>query len=175
MSQRDKFPEFFENAKYIEVELKEGEMLFIPKLWWHHVRTLENSIALNFWFQHLGSEKLKLTKYVSFCDSLCFPTIYVSFSFSFSPFFRFWPHVEEYLMAVERMQETAPAKMVNVLQFLGVKVTSEEAQSYIHDPHKFMVLPKFIAGFSNAANAPFIAGKEADEFATAIQTKVLPT
>ena len=64
MSQRDQIPEFFEHAQYIEVELQVGEMLFIPKLWWHHVRTLENSIAVNFWFQHLGSEQLKLTKYV---------------------------------------------------------------------------------------------------------------
>lgn len=56
------YPEFFEHAKYLEIELVRGEMLFIPKLWWHHVRTVENSIAVNFWFQHLGSEKLKLDR-----------------------------------------------------------------------------------------------------------------
>jgi len=33
----------FKNAKCIEIELKAGEMLFIPKLWWHHVVTLEPS------------------------------------------------------------------------------------------------------------------------------------
>jgi hypothetical protein len=83
LSQREKFPEFFENAKYIEVELKVGEMLFIPKLWWHHVRTLENSIAVNFWFQHLGSEKLKLTKYATM-------QIFVDlFIHGFSPFLYF--------------------------------------------------------------------------------------
>lgn len=62
-TQRDTFPEFFSQAKFLEIILKEGEMLFIPKLWWHHVRTVENSIAVNFWFQHLGSEKLKLNRY----------------------------------------------------------------------------------------------------------------
>jgi hypothetical protein len=70
------------------------------------------------------------------------------------------------------MQETTPTKMVNVLQFLGVKVTPEEAQSYIQDPHKLMVLPKFIASFSNAANAPLISGKDADDFALAMQNMV---
>ena len=181
ISQREQFPEFFENAKYIEVELKVGEMLFIPKLWWHHVRTLENSIAVNFWFQHLGSEQLKLTKYVTYFSAFVSLSLLFIFVFGFVSFlfffflislYRFWPHIEEYLLAVEQMQETTPVKMVIVLQFLGVKVTPEEAQSYIQDPLKLMVLPKFIASFSNAANSPFISGKETDEFAVAIQNKV---
>jgi hypothetical protein len=58
----DKHPEF-RNAVSIDIELSAGEMLFIPKLWWHHVRTLEPSISVNFWFQHFGSEKLKLTRH----------------------------------------------------------------------------------------------------------------
>jgi len=144
--QKDIFPEYFLNAKFFEIELRAGEALFIPKLWWHHVRTLENSIAVNFWFQHIGSEKLKLTK--------------------------FWPHMEEYLLAVENLHNTTPPKMVTVLQFLGVKTTEEEAVEYIRNPHKLMVLPKFIASFGNGARSPFVAGKEADEFAAAIEEKV---
>jgi hypothetical protein len=70
------------------------------------------------------------------------------------------------------MHDTPPTKMVNVLQFLGVKVTQEEAEEYIQNPHKLMVLPKFIAGFSNAALSPFIAGPDATEFANAMQQKV---
>ena len=31
----------FSNAKYVEIDLKAGEALFIPKNWWHHVHTVE--------------------------------------------------------------------------------------------------------------------------------------
>lgn len=65
----------FANAKPLEIILESGEALFIPKNWWHHVHTLEPSIAVNFWFQHIGSELLKLN--------------------------RFWPHLEQWLLAVE--------------------------------------------------------------------------
>lgn len=86
---------------------------------------------------------------------------------------RFWPHIEEYLIAVKNMQETTPAKMMNVLKFYGVNVKEErEAEEYIKEPLKLMILPKFINGFSNAANAPFIAGPEAQEFAVEIENMV---
>lgn len=32
-----------------EVTLDPGDMLFLPVFWWHHVRSLEVSISLNFW------------------------------------------------------------------------------------------------------------------------------
>lgn len=56
------FPEYSQ-ATCIDVELTSGDILFIPKLWWHYVRTIENSIAVNFWFQHIGSEVLKLNRF----------------------------------------------------------------------------------------------------------------
>lgn len=37
-------------AMPIEVYLKAGEMLFIPSLWWHHIRNTTDSIAMNFWW-----------------------------------------------------------------------------------------------------------------------------
>lgn len=37
-------------AKPVEVYLQAGEMLFIPSLWWHHIRNTDDSIALNFWW-----------------------------------------------------------------------------------------------------------------------------
>lgn len=75
-------------------------------------------------------------------------------------------------MAVKNMQETTPAKMVNVLKFFGVKATEEEAAEYINNPVKLMILPKFISSFGNAANSPLIAGPEAKEFSVEIQKKV---
>jgi hypothetical protein len=39
-----------ERATPIEVYLKEGDLLYIPSLWWHHIRNTEDSIALNFWW-----------------------------------------------------------------------------------------------------------------------------
>lgn len=37
-------------AKPVEVYLQAGEMLYIPSLWWHHIRNTDDSIALNFWW-----------------------------------------------------------------------------------------------------------------------------
>jgi lysine-specific demethylase 8 len=38
------------NVKFLHVVLKAGEMLFIPKLWWHYCRSLSKSISVSFWF-----------------------------------------------------------------------------------------------------------------------------
>uniref|UniRef100_A0A915IGY2 JmjC domain-containing protein n=1 Tax=Romanomermis culicivorax TaxID=13658 RepID=A0A915IGY2_ROMCU len=40
----------FEYASYVECILEPGDMLFIPKKWWHFVKSLENSFSVNFWF-----------------------------------------------------------------------------------------------------------------------------
>ena len=47
-----KFDKFLQvGHKYrTELTLNEGEILFIPKLTWHHVRSLETSISVSFWF-----------------------------------------------------------------------------------------------------------------------------
>jgi len=80
--------------------------------------------------------------------------------------------MEEYLLAVENMN-TSLQKLKNVLQFLGVRVETEsEIREYSYDPHKLMILPKFIDSFANAAYSPLMVGEEADEFAMAIKKKV---
>lgn len=43
------FPEFQE-AKYVECVLKEGEMLFIPPGHWHFVESLTTSFSVSFWW-----------------------------------------------------------------------------------------------------------------------------
>jgi lysine-specific demethylase 8 len=40
----------FSQATPMEVEVREGDILFIPPLWWHHVRSLAPSISLNLWW-----------------------------------------------------------------------------------------------------------------------------
>lgn len=37
-------------AARLEVTLEAGEVLFLPALWWHHVRALEVSLSVNFWW-----------------------------------------------------------------------------------------------------------------------------
>lgn len=39
-----------QNVKFLKVILKAGEMLYIPKLWFHHVRSLTTSVSVSFWF-----------------------------------------------------------------------------------------------------------------------------
>ncbi|MCS6818353.1 MAG: cupin-like domain-containing protein [Chitinophagales bacterium] len=34
----------------VEIILQAGEILFIPSLWWHYIRNLETSAAVNFWW-----------------------------------------------------------------------------------------------------------------------------
>jgi hypothetical protein len=45
----EEFPEYI-HANPIRVTLKSGEMMYIPRRWWHHIRTLRNSISVNFFW-----------------------------------------------------------------------------------------------------------------------------
>ncbi|XP_028403625.1 HSPB1-associated protein 1-like isoform X2 [Dendronephthya gigantea] len=46
----DKFPKF-ENATCYEVILEPGDVLFVPKHWWHYVECLETAISVNTWIE----------------------------------------------------------------------------------------------------------------------------
>ncbi|EGC33788.1 hypothetical protein DICPUDRAFT_154113 [Dictyostelium purpureum] len=130
------------SAICINVELNQGEILYIPKLWWHYVKTLEPSISLNFWFQHMGSEMLKLTK--------------------------LWGHMEDYLDAVYNMStnQVSNDKMKSILNYLGDGKQSyddHQIQQYKDDPFRFMKFPKFINSFSNAVNNPLFRNHPSKE------------
>ncbi|KDR07950.1 lysine-specific demethylase 8 [Zootermopsis nevadensis] len=43
------FPNY-ENAVAWECHLKQGEILYIPPKWWHHVRSLSTSFSVSFWW-----------------------------------------------------------------------------------------------------------------------------
>jgi [protein]-arginine 3-hydroxylase / protease len=45
----EKFP-LAKNVKFLKLILRSGEMLYIPKLYWHYVRSLSPSISISFWF-----------------------------------------------------------------------------------------------------------------------------
>jgi hypothetical protein len=50
----DKFP-LLQNTTAYECTLESGELLFMPRLWWHHVVGLEKSITVNYnFFNHLN-------------------------------------------------------------------------------------------------------------------------
>lgn len=40
----------FKNVKMYQVVLSPGDMLYIPKGWWHDIRSLEKSISINLWW-----------------------------------------------------------------------------------------------------------------------------
>jgi len=50
----EQFPKF-RDATLFEVTLEPGEILFIPVRWWHHARSLETAISLNFWWYSMRS------------------------------------------------------------------------------------------------------------------------
>lgn len=45
-----RFPDLYDCQPYL-VELKAGDILYIPSLWWHYLRNEENAVAINFWWQ----------------------------------------------------------------------------------------------------------------------------
>jgi [protein]-arginine 3-hydroxylase / protease len=51
-----KFP-LLKNVKFYKVVLNAGEILYLPKLWFHYVRSLTPSISLSFWFDVENNEK----------------------------------------------------------------------------------------------------------------------
>jgi hypothetical protein len=45
------FPLFNEaNKKKIMLDLEPGDILYIPRKWWHGVETLDTSISVNIWW-----------------------------------------------------------------------------------------------------------------------------
>lgn len=48
-AQRQKFP-LFREAKFVEAVLGPGEVLYIPRGWWHYVQSLEASCSVSFWW-----------------------------------------------------------------------------------------------------------------------------
>ncbi|KAL8780407.1 MAG: hypothetical protein Q9213_006492 [Squamulea squamosa] len=40
----------FRQAKYVDINLAEGECLYIPMGWWHYVRSLGVSLSVSFWW-----------------------------------------------------------------------------------------------------------------------------
>jgi ribosomal protein L16 Arg81 hydroxylase len=51
-----RFPRLRE-AEVFVAELGPGDVIYIPRGWWHHVRTLELSISVNFWWAR-GARRL---------------------------------------------------------------------------------------------------------------------
>ena len=44
-----RFP-LFAQTEFEHGVLRPGDMLFIPRPWWHFVRSLSTSLSINFWF-----------------------------------------------------------------------------------------------------------------------------
>ncbi|EJK62254.1 hypothetical protein THAOC_17137 [Thalassiosira oceanica] len=47
----DKYPLFQEALPALDCELDEGDSLFIPRKWWHHVRSVTMSASANVWWR----------------------------------------------------------------------------------------------------------------------------
>jgi hypothetical protein len=47
----EKFPRFRDSTAYARLVLAEGEMLYLPAFWWHHVVTDSDvSLSINYWY-----------------------------------------------------------------------------------------------------------------------------
>ncbi|MGH7289813.1 MAG: cupin-like domain-containing protein [Myxococcota bacterium] len=45
----ERFPRL-RGATALGATLNAGETLFIPQGWWHHIRSLDNAVSMNFWW-----------------------------------------------------------------------------------------------------------------------------
>ncbi|KAJ3241474.1 Lysine-specific demethylase 8 [Chytriomyces hyalinus] len=45
----EKYPNF-DNAEFLDCVVGPGDMLFIPRGWWHYVKSLDTSFSVSFWF-----------------------------------------------------------------------------------------------------------------------------
>ncbi|CAN0122917.1 unnamed protein product, partial [Ectocarpus sp. 12 AP-2014] len=45
-----KYPRFKEIMPLMECELRKGEVLYIPPLFWHHIESMETSFSVSFWW-----------------------------------------------------------------------------------------------------------------------------
>ncbi len=48
--EREKQFPMFAGAEYVEAVLEPGEILYIPKGWWHYIRSLDVSASVSFWW-----------------------------------------------------------------------------------------------------------------------------
>jgi len=55
-----KYPKFIFATQYI-ADLKEGEILYIPYEWFHHVKSLDSNLAVSYWY---GNSSIKESKNV---------------------------------------------------------------------------------------------------------------
>jgi hypothetical protein len=62
-----KFPDYEKAEIAYEDEIKKGEVIYIPNSWFHHVRTLENSISISWNFIHETSLLNNLTSTTANC------------------------------------------------------------------------------------------------------------
>lgn len=62
-----RFPEFG-SASPLRVTVRAGEMLYLPSLWFHHVRQSHGAIAVNFWYDMEYDIKYN---YYQLIDQLC--------------------------------------------------------------------------------------------------------
>ena len=63
----EKYPEFAD-AKPISCTINEGDVLYLPSLWFHHVQQTQGTIAINFWYDMEFDIKYN---YFKFLEKLC--------------------------------------------------------------------------------------------------------
>lgn len=47
---KDVYPEFYSKARRMHVRVEKGDLLYLPSLWFHHVRQSHKCIAVNYWY-----------------------------------------------------------------------------------------------------------------------------
>ena len=59
----ERFPEY-KNASPVRMRLEAGDVLYLPSLWFHHLRQSQGCIAVNFWYDMQFDVKFVYNKFI---------------------------------------------------------------------------------------------------------------
>ena len=62
----EKYP-LYKHAKPLEVTVREGEVLYLPSMWFHHVRQSDMTVAVNYWYDMQFDNRYSTYQ---FCDNI---------------------------------------------------------------------------------------------------------
>uniref|UniRef100_A0A7N0SWW6 JmjC domain-containing protein n=2 Tax=Kalanchoe fedtschenkoi TaxID=63787 RepID=A0A7N0SWW6_KALFE len=97
-SEVSQFPMYFKGPKPFEVTVKAGEILYLPSMWFHHVRQSPDSqgrtIAINYWYDMQFDIKYA---YFSFLQSMRFVSMHNSKSQNQAPADEAGSNLKDYL------------------------------------------------------------------------------
>ncbi len=66
----ERFPDYAQHANPLSVRVRAGDALYLPSLWFHHLRQSHSCIAVNFWYDMQFDARYAYLNFLSSVDSV---------------------------------------------------------------------------------------------------------